>query len=63
MGWTITTSPTEPPELVRRMSHKRLDFNSILAVINMLIAGLLIYAFVSLGGNEYIDQETQCRCV
>jgi hypothetical protein len=58
MAWTVTTCPTEAVEMVRQMNHKRLDFNSILSVTNLLVAGLLVYAFISLGTNEYVDQET-----
>jgi hypothetical protein len=40
------------------MTSRKVDFNSILAGANLLIAALLVYVFAQNQGNEYIDEET-----
>jgi hypothetical protein len=40
------------------MRDKSIDFNSILTGANLLVAGLVVFAFMRTGANEYVDQET-----
>ena len=40
------------------MRNRKVDFNSILAGANLLIAVLLVYVFAQNKGNEYVDQQT-----
>jgi hypothetical protein len=42
----------------RNMKYKSLDFNDLLKGANLLVAGLLVYTFSRMHGNEYVDAET-----
>jgi hypothetical protein len=41
-----------------RVPNKKIDFNSILTGVNLLVTGLLVFAFAQNGNNDYVDQKT-----
>ena len=38
--------------------NKKIDFNSVLTIANLLVAGFLVLGFAQTWGNEYVDQQT-----
>lgn len=40
------------------MEQKSIDFNGVLRVANLIMAGLMVFAFSRMHANEFIDEET-----